>query len=124
MPITRNAAKHKMLQGEMALGFQVYHLRSIATPLLAAASGYDFLFIDTEHGAFSVQEATQICIAALPTGVAPLVRVCTGALRYSAILAPSASDNLRLANELFLASRTTRPQIQGLTAAPAKNRPS
>ena len=80
MPIARNDAKHKMLQGEMALGFQVYHLRSIATPLLAAASGYDFLFIDMEHGAFSMQEATQICIAALPTGVAPLVRVCTGAL--------------------------------------------
>ena len=80
MPIARNAAKRKMLQGEMALGFQVYHLRSIATPLLAAASGYDFLFIDMEHGAFSMQEATQICIAALPTGVAPFVRVCTGAL--------------------------------------------
>jgi len=80
MPITRNVAKRKMQQGEMALGFQVYHLRSIATPLLAAASGHDFLFIDMEHGAFSMQEATQICIAALPTGVAPLVRVCTGAL--------------------------------------------
>jgi 2-keto-3-deoxy-L-rhamnonate aldolase RhmA len=80
MPIAVNAAKRKMLQGEMALGFQVYHLRSIATPLLAAASGYDFLFIDMEHGAFSMQEATQICIASIPTGVAPLVRVCTGAL--------------------------------------------
>jgi 2-keto-3-deoxy-L-rhamnonate aldolase RhmA len=80
MPITRNEAKRKMLQGHMALGFQVYHLRSVATPLLAAASGHDFLFIDMEHGAFSVQEATQICIAALPTGVAPLVRVCSGAL--------------------------------------------
>ena len=80
MPITPNLAKRKMLDGQMALGFQVYHLRSIATPLLAAASGHDFMFIDMEHGAFSVQEATQICIAALPTGIAPLVRVCTGAL--------------------------------------------
>ncbi len=80
MPITRNEAKRKMRDGGMALGFQVYHLRSIATPLLAAASGHEFLFIDMEHGAFSVQEATQICIAALPTGIAPLVRVCTGAL--------------------------------------------
>jgi 2-keto-3-deoxy-L-rhamnonate aldolase RhmA len=80
MPIVQNTAKRKMLRGEMALGFQVYHLRSIATPLLAAASGHDFLFVDMEHGAFSMQEATQICIAALPTGIAPLVRVCTGAL--------------------------------------------
>ena len=80
MPIVANAAKRRMREGGMALGFQVYHLRSVATPLLAAASGHDFLFIDMEHGAFSVQEATQMCIAALPTGIAPLVRVCTGAL--------------------------------------------
>jgi 2-keto-3-deoxy-L-rhamnonate aldolase RhmA len=80
MPITPNKAKRIMRGGGMALGFQVYHLRTIATPLLAAASGHDFLFIDTEHGAFSVQEATQICIASLPTGIAPLVRVCAGAL--------------------------------------------
>src|ERR1051326_8468288 len=80
MPITQNVAKRRIRDGQMALGFQVYHLRSIATPLLAAASGHDFLFIDMEHGAFSVQEATQICIAALPTGIAPLVRVCSGAL--------------------------------------------
>src|SRR4029079_16052030 len=80
MPIVRNDAKRKMLQGEMALGFQVYHLRSIATPPLAAASGYDCLFIDMETGAFQMQEATQICIPSLPPGVAPIVRVCTGAL--------------------------------------------
>ena len=38
------------------------------------------MFIDTEHGAFNVQETTQLCIAALPTGVTPVVRVCAGAL--------------------------------------------
>jgi 2-keto-3-deoxy-L-rhamnonate aldolase RhmA len=80
MEIIRNEAKRKLRDGEMALGFQVYHLRTVATPLLAAASGYDFLFIDMEHGAFTVQEASQICLAALPAGVAPLVRVCAGAL--------------------------------------------
>jgi 2-keto-3-deoxy-L-rhamnonate aldolase RhmA len=47
---------------------------------LAAAGGHDFLFIDMEHGAASVQEATQICIAALPAGVPAIVRVCAGAL--------------------------------------------
>ena len=80
MPIARNEAKRKMIAGGMALGFQVYHMRSVATPLLAAASGHDFLFIDMEHGAFSMQEATQICIASIPTGIAPTVRVCAGAL--------------------------------------------
>ncbi len=64
----------------MAIGFGVHHLRSVAAPVLAAATGHDWLFIDTEHGAFSVQETTQLCIAALPTGVTPIVRVCAGAI--------------------------------------------
>jgi 2-keto-3-deoxy-L-rhamnonate aldolase RhmA len=33
-----------------------------------------------EHGAFSVAEATQLCLAALPVGITPMVRVCSDAL--------------------------------------------
>jgi 2-keto-3-deoxy-L-rhamnonate aldolase RhmA len=80
MQLVQNAAKRKMQAGGVALGFGVHHLRTAAVPLLAKASGHDWLFIDTEHGAFSVQEATQLCIAALPVGVTPIVRVCSGAL--------------------------------------------
>jgi 2-keto-3-deoxy-L-rhamnonate aldolase RhmA len=80
MPLIENAAKRKMQAGGVALGFGVHHLRTSAVPMLAKASGHDWLFIDTEHGAFSVQEATQLCIAALPHGITPIVRVCAGAL--------------------------------------------
>lgn len=80
MSLVQNTAKRKLADGGLALGFGLHHLRSIAAPLLAKAGGHDFLFIDMEHGAFSVQEATQLCIAALPTGIAPIVRVCAGAL--------------------------------------------
>jgi 2-keto-3-deoxy-L-rhamnonate aldolase RhmA len=69
-----------MASGQVALGFGVHHLRTVATPSIAAATGHHWLFIDGEHGAFSVQEATQICIAALPVGVTPIVRVCAGAI--------------------------------------------
>jgi len=48
--------------------------------MLAAAGQHDFLFMDMEHGAFTVQEATQICLASLAAGIAPVVRVCAGAL--------------------------------------------
>ncbi len=78
--IFRNTAKQRMTAGEVVLGFGVHHLRTVAVAALAAASGHDWLFLDMEHGAFSVQEATQICLAALPTGVTPIVRVCNGAL--------------------------------------------
>jgi 2-keto-3-deoxy-L-rhamnonate aldolase RhmA len=80
MPLVRNTTRQKLAEGGIALGFGVHHLRSAATPAVATAGGHDFLFIDMEHGAFSVQEATQLCIAALPTGITPIVRVCSGAI--------------------------------------------
>jgi 2-keto-3-deoxy-L-rhamnonate aldolase RhmA len=80
MALTTSTTRQRLKAGKMALGFGVHHLRSVAAPVLAAATGHDWMFIDTEHGAFSVQEATQLCLAALPTGVTPIVRVCAGAL--------------------------------------------
>ncbi|MGH7118614.1 MAG: HpcH/HpaI aldolase family protein [Acetobacteraceae bacterium] len=80
MAIIANQALRRVRAGELAIGFGVHHLRSAATPQLAAAAGFDWLFIDTEHGAFSVQEATQLCLAALPTSVTPIVRVCRDAI--------------------------------------------
>jgi 2-keto-3-deoxy-L-rhamnonate aldolase RhmA len=75
-----NRAKRKLQAGELALGFGVAHLRTAATGMLAAATGHDWLFIDMEHGAMSVHEATQMCLAALPTGITPMVRVASHAL--------------------------------------------
>ena len=80
MAIFRNTALARLRAGEVSLGFGVGALRTVAAPLLAKAAGYDWLFIDMEHGAFSINEATQLCIAALPSGVTPIVRVCFDAL--------------------------------------------
>jgi len=80
MTILHNHALRKLHEGGLAIGFGVHHLRSAATAMLAGATGFDWLFIDAEHGAMSVHEATQICLAALPTGVSPMVRVCKDAL--------------------------------------------
>ncbi len=80
MALVENVTKRKLKANELALGFGVHHLRTSATATLAAATGHDWLFIDMEHGAFSVHEATQLCLAALPTGVTPIVRCCADAL--------------------------------------------
>ena len=80
MALVANKTKLKLQNNELALGFGVAHLRTSATAMIAAAADHDWLFIDMEHGAFSVQEATQLCIAALPTGITPIVRICAGAL--------------------------------------------
>jgi 2-keto-3-deoxy-L-rhamnonate aldolase RhmA len=80
MALAHNVAKRKLREGGIALGFGLHHLRSSAAPMLAAAAKHDYLFIDMEHGAFTVQEATQICLASLAAGIAPIIRVCAGAL--------------------------------------------
>jgi 2-keto-3-deoxy-L-rhamnonate aldolase RhmA len=80
MAIVHNIAKEKLQRGEIALGFGLHHLRSSAAPMLASAAQHDYLFMDMEHGAFTVHEATQICLASLAAGIAPIVRVCAGAL--------------------------------------------
>jgi 4-hydroxy-2-oxoheptanedioate aldolase len=70
----------RIRSGGLTLGFGVHHLRGAAVPMLAKAAGYDWLFIDSEHGTISINEISQICVSALPNGIAPLVRVCRGAL--------------------------------------------
>jgi 2-keto-3-deoxy-L-rhamnonate aldolase RhmA len=80
MPLVLNRTKRKMRDGGVALGFGVHHLRTAAAPTLAAASGHDWMFLDNEHGSFSVDQIAQLCLAALPIGVTPLVRVCAGAI--------------------------------------------
>jgi 2-keto-3-deoxy-L-rhamnonate aldolase RhmA len=80
MALTISTTRQRLKAGNMALGFGVHHLRTAGAPLLAAATGHDWMFIDAEHGAFNIQEITQLCIAALPTGVTPIVRVCAGAI--------------------------------------------
>ena len=73
-------ALQRIRSDRLTLGFGVHHLRGAAVPLLAKAAGYDWLFIDSEHGAISTQEISQLCFAALPTGIVPIVRTCRGAL--------------------------------------------
>jgi 2-keto-3-deoxy-L-rhamnonate aldolase RhmA len=80
MPIATNHARQRLARGELALGFGVHHLRGAAVGMLAASAGYDWLFIDMEHGAMSVDDAAQISIAALGQGITPVVRCCKDAL--------------------------------------------
>jgi 2-keto-3-deoxy-L-rhamnonate aldolase RhmA len=80
MTLLASDALHRIRNGALTLGLGVHHLRGAAVPMLAKAAGFDFLFIDAEHGAISTPEISQIAIAALGLGVAPIVRICAGAL--------------------------------------------
>ena len=75
-----NPTLKRLKQGKLALGFCPFHLRGVAAPMLGVAMGYDWLFVDSEHAAFTTQEISQMCLAALPMGITPIVRVCADAL--------------------------------------------
>jgi len=80
MPSIVNPAKQRLQQGELALGMGVRGMRGVEVGRIMKSAGYDFLFIDLEHGATSVETAFQISVAALDAGIAPLIRVPHGEL--------------------------------------------
>ncbi len=72
-PIARRLAAN-----ELCIGLGVRIVRTPEIVRLAQAAGYHWLFIDLEHGPFSIDTASQIATASLDSGVAPLVRIPRG----------------------------------------------
>lgn len=70
-----NPARECLQRGELSLGFGLRTTRSVEIARIAKTAGYDWLFIDLEHGAMSVETAQQIAVTALDAGIAPLVCV-------------------------------------------------
>ena len=70
-----NHAKRKLRAGELVVCLGINQMRSAEAPMIAAACGFDAIFIDLEHSATSLETAAMIAVAALPLGVTPIVRV-------------------------------------------------
>ena len=79
-----NPAKERLENGEVAIGIGIRGLRSVEVARLMKSAGFDWLFIDLEHGSTSVETAGQISVAALDAGIAPIVRVPAGELALGA----------------------------------------
>jgi 2-keto-3-deoxy-L-rhamnonate aldolase RhmA len=75
-----NAAKARLRKGELAVGIGVRLVRNVDIIKVMKAAGYDWLFIDLEHGAMSIETACEISVAAQDSGIAPIVRVPYGEL--------------------------------------------
>ena len=65
----------RLAAGGVASGLVVAHSRTPTIARIAASCGFHWLFVDLEHGATSLEIASQICVAALDAGIAPFVRV-------------------------------------------------
>jgi 4-hydroxy-2-oxoheptanedioate aldolase len=75
MPQIVNPARARLAKGELSLGVGVRLTRSIEIARMMQSCDWDWLFIDLEHGMLSIDQASQIAIAALDCGIAPIVRV-------------------------------------------------
>ncbi|MEP7029385.1 MAG: aldolase/citrate lyase family protein [Pseudolabrys sp.] len=73
--MANNRMKERMARGEVALVMATRLARTAEIAMIADACGFDAFFIDMEHCTITLDAAAQICIAALPVGVTPLVRI-------------------------------------------------
>jgi 2-keto-3-deoxy-L-rhamnonate aldolase RhmA len=70
-----NRVKQALSAGRCQLGMGWSQLRSPEIARVLAAAGFDFAFIDTEHGGFDLETVQDICRVSNLVGLAPIVRV-------------------------------------------------
>jgi 4-hydroxy-2-oxoheptanedioate aldolase len=74
----RNPARERLERGELSLGFTVSLGRTITIAGLAKGAGFDWMFLEMEHGSLPLETAAQIGQMGLAIGIAPIPRVPEG----------------------------------------------
>lgn len=78
-----NRTKALLDGGESVVGCALQQYRSPEIPRLLAAAGFDYLFVDGEHGGFDLETVQDLVCAANQSGVTSFVRV--GELSYQTV---------------------------------------
>jgi len=78
MSTIRNSARERLQRGELSLGVGIRIAASVEIAKAMKTAGFDWLFIDLEQSALSIETASQLAIAALDAGIAPIVRIPNG----------------------------------------------
>ena len=60
---------------QLVLCLALAQARTADIPVIAAASGFDAVYVDLEHTATSLETTSVLCAAAIGAGITPLVRV-------------------------------------------------
>lgn len=98
MGIVRNAALARLRSGDLALGLSVSLIKNVGIARIARAIGYDWMAIDMEHGAMSLSDAAQLCLAALPAGITPIARIKSEALHEAARILDTGAQGVLIPN--------------------------
>jgi 2-keto-3-deoxy-L-rhamnonate aldolase RhmA len=67
--------RKKVLSGECLYGMMIRQARDPGAPAIFAAAGYDFVFIDMEHGNYNMETVADLIRGAKSVGIAPIIRV-------------------------------------------------
>ncbi len=78
-----NTVKQALAEGRVQLGCSFGQLRSVDVVRVLAAAGFDWAFIDTEHGGFDFSTVQDVCRMSLYAGLCAVVRVAD--LEYSLV---------------------------------------
>ncbi len=70
-----NLLRKALNGGRVVIGTMLQELRTPAIPMLLADVGYDFIFIDMEHGAHNMETVADLIKVTRLTGMTALVRV-------------------------------------------------
>jgi len=70
-----NPIKDALVQGKAVIGTMIVQVREPAIVKLFAEFGLQYLFIDMEHGPYSIETAADLIQVARLAGITPLVRV-------------------------------------------------
>jgi 2-keto-3-deoxy-L-rhamnonate aldolase RhmA len=70
-----NPARARLEAGEVSVGVGIRNSRTVDIAKAMKTAGFDWLFLDLEHNAMSIDTAVQISVAALDAGITPLARV-------------------------------------------------
>jgi 4-hydroxy-2-oxoheptanedioate aldolase len=72
-----NRMQEKLARGEVALCMATRLARTADIAMIADSCGFDAFYVDMEHCTISLDNTARICVAALPIGVTPLVRIAS-----------------------------------------------
>jgi 2-keto-3-deoxy-L-rhamnonate aldolase RhmA len=73
-----NPLRARLAAGGIAAGIGTKLVGGVELAPLMRAAGFDWLFIDLEHGKLSVETACDLATASLAAGIAPIVRIPAG----------------------------------------------
>jgi len=76
-----NHTRERLAKGEVVYGCGLQVYRSSEIPRALATAGFDYVFIDMEHGYYNLETVHDMIVASNKAGITPIVRV--GEVQYT-----------------------------------------